>query len=72
MPATMIPQMSFRTLVTIDAGRFVWEEEPARYASAVLDSITGSRPGAHARRARTPWTQRTSQRRADPAEMSLS
>ena len=28
-------------LVIIDAGHFVWEEEPARYASAVLDSITG-------------------------------
>lgn len=31
-------------LVIIDAGHFVWEEEPAKYASAVLDSITGSRP----------------------------
>jgi pimeloyl-ACP methyl ester carboxylesterase len=31
-------------LVIIDAGHFVWEEEPAQYASAVLDSITGSRP----------------------------
>jgi len=29
-------------LVIIDAGHFVWEEEPARYASAVMDSITGS------------------------------
>ena len=28
-------------LVIIDAGHFVWEEEPARYASAVLDSIAG-------------------------------
>jgi pimeloyl-ACP methyl ester carboxylesterase len=28
-------------LVIIDAGHFVWEEQPARYASAVLDSITG-------------------------------
>ena len=28
----------------IDAGHFVWEEEPAKYASAVLDSITGSWP----------------------------
>jgi pimeloyl-ACP methyl ester carboxylesterase len=27
-------------LVIIDAGHFVWEEEPAQYASAVLDSIT--------------------------------
>ena len=26
------------------AGHFVWEEEPAKYASAVLDSITGNRP----------------------------
>jgi pimeloyl-ACP methyl ester carboxylesterase len=31
-------------LVIIDAGHFVWEEEPAQYASAVLDSITGSWP----------------------------
>jgi pimeloyl-ACP methyl ester carboxylesterase len=31
-------------LVIIDAGHFVWEEEPARYASAVLDSITGNWP----------------------------
>jgi pimeloyl-ACP methyl ester carboxylesterase len=30
-------------LVIIDAGHFVWEEEPAKYASAVLDSITGDR-----------------------------
>jgi pimeloyl-ACP methyl ester carboxylesterase len=29
-------------LVIIDAGHFVWEEEPAKYASAVLDSITGN------------------------------
>jgi len=27
-------------LVIIDAGPFVWEEEPVEYASAVLDSIT--------------------------------
>jgi len=27
----------------IIAGHFVWEEEPAEYASAVLDSITGNR-----------------------------
>jgi pimeloyl-ACP methyl ester carboxylesterase len=31
-------------LVIIDAGHFVWEEEPAKYASAVLESVTGSRP----------------------------
>jgi pimeloyl-ACP methyl ester carboxylesterase len=31
-------------LVIIDAGHFVWEEEPAKYASAVLDSITGKWP----------------------------
>jgi pimeloyl-ACP methyl ester carboxylesterase len=31
-------------LVIIDAGHFVWEEEPAKYASAVLDSITGNWP----------------------------
>jgi pimeloyl-ACP methyl ester carboxylesterase len=31
-------------LVIIDAGHFVWEEEPAKYASAVLDSITANRP----------------------------
>jgi pimeloyl-ACP methyl ester carboxylesterase len=28
-------------LVTIDAGRFSWEEAPARYASAILDAIRG-------------------------------
>jgi pimeloyl-ACP methyl ester carboxylesterase len=28
--------------VIIDAGHFVWEEAPAEYASAVLDSITDS------------------------------
>ncbi len=28
-------------LVVIDAGHFVWEEAPAEYASAVLDSIRG-------------------------------
>jgi hypothetical protein len=32
------------TLEIIDAGRFVWEEEPAKYASTVLDSITGNWP----------------------------
>ena len=31
-------------LVIIDAGHFVWEEEPAKYAAAVLDSITGNWP----------------------------
>jgi pimeloyl-ACP methyl ester carboxylesterase len=31
-------------LVIIDAGHFVWEEEPATYASTVLDSITGNWP----------------------------
>ena len=31
-------------LVIIDAGHFVWEEEPAKYASAVLDAITGNWP----------------------------
>ena len=31
-------------LVIIDAGHFVWEEAPAEYASAVLDSITGNWP----------------------------
>jgi pimeloyl-ACP methyl ester carboxylesterase len=31
-------------LVMIDAGHFVWEEEPAKYASTVLDSITGNLP----------------------------
>jgi pimeloyl-ACP methyl ester carboxylesterase len=30
-------------VVIIDAGHFVWEEEPAKYASAILDSITASR-----------------------------
>jgi len=27
-----------------DAGHFVWEKEPAQYALAVLDAITGSWP----------------------------
>src|SRR5262245_41799703 len=31
-------------LVVIDAGHFVWEEAPAEYASAILDSIAGSAP----------------------------
>jgi len=31
-------------LVIIDAGHFAWEEEPAKYASAALDSITGNWP----------------------------
>jgi pimeloyl-ACP methyl ester carboxylesterase len=30
-------------VVIIDAGHFVWEEAPAQYASAVLDSITSNR-----------------------------
>jgi pimeloyl-ACP methyl ester carboxylesterase len=25
----------------IDAGHFIWEEEPAQYASIILDSIAG-------------------------------
>jgi pimeloyl-ACP methyl ester carboxylesterase len=29
-------------LVIVDAGHFVWEEEPAKYTSAVLDSIAGN------------------------------
>ena len=31
-------------LVIIDAGHFVWEEAPAKYASIILDSITGNWP----------------------------
>ena len=31
-------------LLIIDAGHFVWEEEPAKYASIILDSITGNWP----------------------------
>lgn len=31
-------------LVIIDAGHFVWEETPAEYASAVLDSLMGNWP----------------------------
>ena len=31
-------------LVIIEAGHFVWEEAPAKYASAVLHSITGNWP----------------------------
>ncbi|WP_300605520.1 alpha/beta hydrolase, partial [Trebonia sp.] len=31
-------------LVLLDAGHFAWEEMPKEYASAILDSITGTRP----------------------------
>ena len=31
-------------LVILDAGHFVWEEAPAKYASIILDSITGNWP----------------------------
>jgi pimeloyl-ACP methyl ester carboxylesterase len=31
-------------LVIIDAAHFVWDEEPAKYAPAGLDSITGNWP----------------------------
>jgi pimeloyl-ACP methyl ester carboxylesterase len=27
-------------MVIIDAGHFVWEEEPAKYAAAILDAIS--------------------------------
>ena len=30
-----------RACVLIDAGHFVWEEQPAKYAAAVLDALTG-------------------------------
>jgi pimeloyl-ACP methyl ester carboxylesterase len=30
--------------VIIDGGHFIWEEEPTKYAAAVLDSITGNWP----------------------------
>ena len=30
-------------VVVIDGGHFIWEEAPAEYASAVLDSITGNK-----------------------------
>ena len=30
-------------VVIIDGGHFIWEEAPAEYASAVIDSITGNR-----------------------------
>ena len=30
-------------LVVLDAGHFLWEEEPAAYASAVLDAVAGGR-----------------------------
>jgi pimeloyl-ACP methyl ester carboxylesterase len=32
-------------LVVIDAGHFVWEEAPAEYASAILDSLNGKDAG---------------------------
>jgi len=31
-------------LIVIDAGHFVWEEEPAQYAAAILDAINGLIP----------------------------
>jgi pimeloyl-ACP methyl ester carboxylesterase len=31
-------------VVIIDGGHFIWEEEPAKYAAAVLDSITSNWP----------------------------
>ena len=31
-------------VVIIDAGHFAWEEAPAKYASTVLDSVTGTWP----------------------------
>ncbi len=31
-------------VVIIDAGHFAWEEAPAKYASTVLDSVTGNWP----------------------------
>ena len=37
-------------IVLIDAGHFVWEEAPAEYASAILDSITRSSHDAAIRR----------------------
>ena len=30
-------------IVIVDAGHFVWEEAPTKYAEIILDSITGSR-----------------------------
>ncbi|MGN6169706.1 MAG: alpha/beta fold hydrolase [Solirubrobacteraceae bacterium] len=33
-------------VVLIDGGHFIWEEAPAEYASAVLDSIAGSGPSS--------------------------
>jgi pimeloyl-ACP methyl ester carboxylesterase len=35
-------------LVVIDAGHFVWEEAPAQYAAAILDSIRGNNDGSAA------------------------
>jgi pimeloyl-ACP methyl ester carboxylesterase len=31
-------------VVTVDAGHFVWEEEPAKYAEIILEAITGDSP----------------------------
>jgi pimeloyl-ACP methyl ester carboxylesterase len=41
-------------LVIIDAGHFVWEEAPAEYASAILDSITGKTSAADHRSPKEP------------------
>ncbi|MGO9957465.1 MAG: alpha/beta fold hydrolase [Solirubrobacteraceae bacterium] len=29
-------------VVSVDAGHFVWEEAPTKYAAIILDSITGN------------------------------
>jgi hypothetical protein len=57
--------------VIIDAGHFVWEEQPAKYAMAVLDSITAT--GHDRAQVRCP--RRTSQPAGtimNPAEAALS
>ena len=49
VPTLLDQRLPTNRLVIIDAGYFVWEEEPAKYAAAVLDSITGNWPWPGAR-----------------------
>ena len=45
-------------LVVLDAGHFLWEEEPAAYAAAVLGAVAGA-ADPFGRRGRTPGRERT-------------
>ena len=43
-PGFLDQRLPTSRLVIIDAGHFVWEEEPAKFASTILDTITGNWP----------------------------